>query len=150
MRSKKPIYKKPFEPIDNFEESTWMGNDTPFYENEFTAVFRDRYPCVKGHTLFIPKQDTPEAIGESYKLAYYCGREWIREGKMAGFNVGMNIGNCAGQTIMWPHIHFIPRHEGDADKKGGMRYAHPGADHFEYYTEENKYEKSKEKKEDQS
>jgi diadenosine tetraphosphate (Ap4A) HIT family hydrolase len=45
----------------------------------------------------------------------------------------MNIGLCAGQTIMWPHIHFIPRHEGDADKPGGLRYAHPGADHKEYY-----------------
>jgi diadenosine tetraphosphate (Ap4A) HIT family hydrolase len=52
---------------------------------------------------------------------------------MAGYNVGMNIGNCAGQTIYWPHIHLIPRHEGDADKKGGMRYAHPGADHREMY-----------------
>ena len=68
---------------------------------------------------------------------FYNGRgtaeQWIKEGKMKGFNVGMNISECAGQTIMWPHIHFIPRHEGDAPKKGGMRYAHPGADHKEHY-----------------
>ena len=133
MPSKKPIYKKPFEPIDSYDESTWLGNDTPIFENEFTGVFKDRYPCVPGHTLFIPKHDTPEAIGESYRLAYYCGKQWIKEGKMKGFNVGMNISECAGQTIMWPHIHFIPRHEGDAPKKGGMRYAHPGADHKEHY-----------------
>ena len=69
MQSEKPIYKKPFEPIDNFEESTWMGNDTPFFENEFTAVFNDRYPCVDGHTLFIPKKNTSEYIGQSYGLA---------------------------------------------------------------------------------
>tara|TARA_R110000796_G_scaffold239854_1_gene360663 strand:- start:18 stop:419 length:402 start_codon:yes stop_codon:yes gene_type:complete len=133
MPSKKPIYKKPFELIDHFGETPWMGNDTPFFENEDTAVFKDKYPCVKGHTLFIPKHNTPEAIGESYKLAYYCGDQWIKEGKMKGFNVGMNIGECAGQTVMWPHIHFIPRHDGDAKHFGGIRYAHPGADHREHY-----------------
>ena len=99
MPSKKPIFKKPFEQIEKYEEATWLGNDTPIFENEFTGVFKDKYPCVPGHTLFIPKQDTPEAVGESYKLAYYCGREWVKEGKMEGFNVGMNIGECAGQTI---------------------------------------------------
>ena len=133
MPSKKPIYKKPYEPIDHFGETPWMGNDTPIFENEYTAVFKDKYPCVKGHTLFIPKHNTSEAIGESYKLAYYCGDQWIKEGKMKGFNVGMNIGHCAGQTVMWPHIHFIPRRKGDAKHLGGIRYAHPGADHREHY-----------------
>ena len=133
MPSPKPTFKKPYEKIDRYEESTWLGNDTPIFENEHTAVFKDLYPCVSGHTLFIPKQDTPEAVGESYKLAYYCGREWVKEGKMAGFNVGMNIGECAGQTIMWPHIHFIPRKEKDAEHPGGMRYSHPGADHRKHY-----------------
>ena len=127
------MFKKPFEPIHNYEESTWMGNDTPFMETQFTGVFNDKYPCVEGHTLFIPKKNTPEFIGKSYELAYQYGEEQIKEGKMKGFNMGMNIGLCAGQTIMWPHIHFIPRHEGDAEHHGGMRWAHPGADHRERY-----------------
>ena len=133
MPSKKPIYKKPYEKVDHYEESVWLSNDTPIFETEFTAVFRDRYPCVEGHTLFIPKKDTPEYIGKSYELAYQTAQDWVAEGIMDGYNVGMNIGNCAGQTIYWPHIHLIPRHEGDADKKGGMRYAHPGANHKEHY-----------------
>ena len=141
MPSKKPIYKKPYEKVDHYEQSVWLSNDTPIFETEFTAVFRDRYPCVEGHTLFIPKKDTPEYVGKSYELAYQTAQDWVAEGIMAGYNVGMNIGNCAGQTIYWPHIHLIPRHEGDADKKGGMRYAHPGADHYEYYSEEDTYEK---------
>ena len=141
MPSRKPIYKKPYEKVDHYEESVWLSNDTPIFETEFTAVFKDRYPCVEGHTLFIPKKDTPEYIGKSYELAYQTAQDWVAEGIMAGYNVGMNIGNCAGQTIYWPHIHLIPRHEGDADKKGGMRYAHPGADHYEYYSEEDTYEK---------
>jgi len=133
MPSKKPFYKKPYEKVDHYEESVWLSNDTPIFETEFTAVFRDRYPCVEGHTLFIPKMDTPEYIGRSYELAYQTAQDWVSEGMMDGYNVGMNIGNCAGQTIYWPHIHLIPRHEGDADKKGGMRYAHPGANHKEHY-----------------
>ena len=149
MPSRKPIYKKPYEKVDHYEESVWLSNDTPIFETEFTAVFRDRYPCVEGHTLFIPKKDTPEYVGKSYELAYQTAQDWVAEGIMAGYNVGMNIGNCAGQTIYWPHIHLIPRHEGDADKKGGMRYAHPGADHYEHYSKEDTYEKNKKEKESQ-
>ena len=133
MTSEKPIYKKVFETIDNFEESTWVGNDTPFMETEYTGVFRDRYPCVPGHTLFIPKKDTPEYVGKSYGMAYEYGKEKIKSGEIAGFNVGMNMGICAGQTIMWPHIHFIPRHENDSKQIGGMRHAHPEADHRKHY-----------------
>ena len=133
MQSQKPIFKKPFEHINTYEESTWLGNDKPFYETEFTGVFNDKYPCVTGHTLFIPKKNSPEYIGKTYGLAYEFGQRWVAEGKMSGYNVGMNIGRCAGQTVFWPQIHFIPRHEGDADPRGGMRYAHPGADHTEQY-----------------
>lgn len=130
---KKIVYKKPFETIERYEECTWLGNDKPFFENENTAVFWDRYPVTRGHLLFIPKNKTPEYVGEAYQLAYYCGNEWIKEGKMDGFNVGMNIGECAGQTIMWPHIHLIPRRNGDSKEIGGMRHAHPGGDHYKYY-----------------
>ena len=66
-------------------------------------------------------------------MAYDYGNKKIKAGAMEGFNIGMNIGICAGQTIMWPHIHFIPRQKGDADPIGGMRHAHPGADHTEFY-----------------
>ena len=133
MQSQKPIYKKPFEQINSYEESTWLGNDTPFYETEYTGVFNDKYPCIEGHKLFIPKKNTPEFVGKSYGLAYEFGERWVKEGKIDGFNVGMNMGQCAGQTIMWPHIHFIPRHENDSKEIGGMRHAHPSADHKRYY-----------------
>ena len=135
MQSKKPIYKKPFEIIDRYEEATWLGNDTPIFENEFVGVFRDKYPCVKGHLLFVPKKNDVEHVGEAYKLAFYCGEQWIKEGKMDGFNIGQNIGKAAGQTIMWPHVHLIPRHKGDTKKgqSNGIRLSHPNGDHKEYY-----------------
>ena len=133
MQSKEPIYKKPYENVDFVDESVWFSNDAPVMETDFTYVFDDRYPCVKGHRLFIPKENNAHFIGRSYGLAYDYGNELIKKGKIEGFNVGMNIGVCAGQTIMWPHIHFIPRRTGDAKSKGGMRHAHPEGDHSHYY-----------------
>ena len=135
MQSKKPIYKKPWEKINSYEESTWMGNDTPIFENENCGVFRDKYPVVKGHLLFIPKKNDPKTISQAYELAYYCGERWIEEGKMDGFNVGQNIGVAAGQSIFWPHIHFIPRHKNDykGDSHNGIRLSMPSGDHTNYY-----------------
>ena len=133
MQSKKPIYKKPFEKVNSVDESVWFSNDTPILETDFTFVFDDKYPCVEGHKLFIPKENNAHFLGRSYGLAYDYGNEEIKKGNIKGFNIGMNIGMCAGQTIMWPHIHFIPRKDKDAKHIGGMRHAHPGGDHKRYY-----------------
>ena len=133
MQSKKPIYKKPFEKVNSVDESVWFSNDTPILETDFTFVFDDKYPCVEGHKLFIPKENNAHFIGRSYGLAYDYGNEESKRGNVQGFNVGRYIGVCAGQTIMWPHIHFIPRKDKDARPIGGMRHAHPGADHKRYY-----------------
>jgi diadenosine tetraphosphate (Ap4A) HIT family hydrolase len=133
MRSRKFTYKKEYEPVDSVDESVWMGNDTPIMESDFTYVFNDRFPCVPGHTLFIPKENNSHFVGRSYGMAYDYGNEQIKTGEIDGFNIGMNMGVPAGQTIMWPHIHFIPRHKGDAEKIGGIRHAHPGADHRKHY-----------------
>ena len=127
----KPTYKKPREQINSFEESTWHANATPFYETEQVAVFKDLYPCTEGHLLFIPKQNEPDYIAEAYKLAYRCGEQWMEEEKIDGFNVGQNRGKCAGQTIMWPHVHFIPRKDGDiknGQKGNGIRLSFPNGD----------------------
>ena len=133
MPSPKSIYRKPYEAVDGVDESVWFSNDSPVMESDFTFVFNDKYPCVEGHKLFIPKENNSHFVGRSLGMAYDYGNEQIKKSKIKGFNVGMNIGVCAGQTIMWPHIHFIPRHEGDSEHHGGMRYAHPSADHNHYY-----------------
>ena len=56
MQSEKPIYKKPWEKINHYKESTWVGNDKPMFENKYCGVFQDKYPVVKGHLLFVPKK----------------------------------------------------------------------------------------------
>jgi diadenosine tetraphosphate (Ap4A) HIT family hydrolase len=65
----------------------------------------------------------------------YCGEEWVKNKMMDGFNIGQNIGAAAGQTVMWPHIHLIPRKTGDCDntKHNGIRLSFPNGDHKEYY-----------------
>ena len=69
MQSKKPTFKKPFETIDRYEESTWVGNDKPIFENDYCAVSNDMYPVVEGHLLIIAKKNDPDTVAESYKLA---------------------------------------------------------------------------------
>ena len=118
---KKSTHKKPGETINYYEECTWLGNSKPIYENKYCAVFRDKYPVTNGHLLFVPKKNNVEHVSEAYKLGFYCGEQWIKEGKMDGFNIGQNIGKAAGQSIMWPHVHLIPRHNGDCDKKTNNR-----------------------------
>ena len=90
--------------------------------------------CQRTFTFHSKKKNDPHTISEAYKIGYYCGEQWVKEGRMDGFNIGQNIGAAAGQTIFWPHIHFIPRKNGDSDgKHNGIRLSHPNGDHKEYY-----------------
>ena len=67
-------------------------------ENELAYAIYDKYPVGKGHMLFIPKH-SPDS-----------------------YNVGINCGEHAGQTIMHVHVHLIPRYIGDMkDPTGGVR-----------------------------
>jgi len=135
MPSKKPTFKKPREVVKYYEECIWVSNDAPMFQNKKVSVFYDKYPVIKGHLLFVPKKNDLEHVSEAYKLGFYCGEQWIKEGKMDGFNIGQNIGKAAGQSIMWPHVHFIPRHKNDCPPgvHNGIRLSHPNGDHKEYY-----------------
>jgi ATP adenylyltransferase len=91
---------------------------------------RDRYPVVDGHSLIIPFRHTPDFFtmttderSDAFELA-----ERLRENmknddpSILGFNLGMNCGPAAGQTVMHAHIHLIPRRAGDVvDPRGGVR-----------------------------
>lgn len=125
--------KKIREPISCYEESTWLSNGSPIWENDILAVWADKFPCTPGHTLFIPKKDDVKHIQITYGCAYDWAKQQVEAGEWDGFNIGQNIGLAAGQTILWPHIHVIPRHTGDSEDKGGIRRAHPNADHRAYY-----------------
>lgn len=94
-------------------------------------VFRDGFPVNIGHLLFVPLTDRPEDIAKCFDAAYREGQALVDEGVIDGFNVGMNCGTVAGQTVNWPHIHMIPRIEGDMeDPTGGVRHVIPARGNY--------------------
>lgn len=91
------------------------------------SVFRDRYPVTEGHLLFVPKWNTSMIISQAFNQAWLYGRKMVIDGKCDSYNIGMNCGEQAGQTVMYPHIHLIPRQHGDCvDPVGGVRGVIPG------------------------
>lgn len=94
-------------------------------------IFADRYPVTPGHRLFVPKNNSQDHIIECFRQAYKYGDELVKTGACEGFNVGMNIGKSAGQTVMYPHVHCIPRRSGDChDPVGGVRGVIPGQSNY--------------------
>lgn len=94
--------------------------------NEHVAVFRDRYPVTLGHLLFVPKSNTDQGITTALGIALTHGQHLVSTEGCDGFNVGLNMGLAAGQTVMYPHVHLIPRRTGDmADPRGGVRHVIP-------------------------
>ena len=86
------------------------------------AVFQDRYPVTRGHLLFVPRFNTAGVIQDCFESAMAEGNRMVAAGECDAFNVGMNSGAAAGQTVMYPHVHLIPRRTGDCtDPVGGVR-----------------------------
>lgn len=85
-------------------------------------VFADRYPVTIGHRLFVPKNNTIDNIIECFREAIEYGQNLVQNGGCDAYNIGMNIGSAAGQTVMYPHVHLIPRRVGDSpNPTGGVR-----------------------------
>lgn len=115
---------------DLLEDSTapW---DQVLSEDYHVKVFEDRYPVNPGHLLFVPKYNTLGVLRDAFEDAVRYGKTMVESGKWDGFNIGMNYGESAGQTIGWPHIHLIPRHHGDvADPVVGIRNVIPGRGNY--------------------
>lgn len=104
-------------------------------EDFHVAIYRDKYPVTYGHVLFVPKYDTPEVVKDALYDAYKYGLALVKSGQADGFNIGMNVGEVAGQTVMYPHVHLIPRYEGDVkDPTGGVRNIIPGKGNYKAQT----------------
>ena len=114
-------------PFCQIEESQiLLKNDLCF------AIF-DKYPVNRGHILIIPFRHVPTYFDASWeeKVAILelieRAKEFLdREFKPDGYNIGVNVGKAAGQTIMHLHVHVIPRYRGDTeDPTGGVRNVIP-------------------------
>jgi diadenosine tetraphosphate (Ap4A) HIT family hydrolase len=96
-----------------------------------TRVYFDKYPCTPGHRLYVPITDHPNHIARAMEDALADGIHMVAQGECDAFNIGYNGGEAAGQTVMYPHVHLIPRHKGDvADPVGGVRNTIPGKGNY--------------------
>ena len=103
-------------------------------ETEMSFAIYDGFPVNEGHALIIPKRHTANYFDLSLEEQKDC-IELLNRVKAivqekynpAGFNVGININEAAGQTVPHVHIHLIPRYEGDVEEpRGGVRGVVPG------------------------
>lgn len=123
-----------------------MRNDCPFCriieddsgnrivkQNGFALTIYDGYPVNNGHTLIIPKRHigsffdiTNEERNALLSLLDMSKEILDKEFKPDSYNIGINDGIAAGQTVPHLHIHLIPRFEGDIDDpRGGVRWIIP-------------------------
>jgi diadenosine tetraphosphate (Ap4A) HIT family hydrolase len=100
-------------------------------QNATSIAFSDAFPVAEGHTLVIPRQHITSIFDLSdfdqaqlWQLAAQVRTLLSRQRSPAGFNIGINDGEAAGQTV--PHAHIIPGYRGDVpDPRGGVRWIIP-------------------------
>ena len=99
-------------------------------EHGAVVAIKDGYPVTEGHTLVIPKRHVAEyfELSEAERrdadsLLKFLQRKMTRKDPaITGYNIGVNCGESAGQTIFHLHYHLIPRREGDTENpRGGVR-----------------------------
>ncbi len=103
------------------------------FRNETAIVVRDAFPVTPGHTLVIPRRHVESFFDTSaqeraamFELLDAAKQQLQTEFVPAGFNIGINDGAAAGQTIGHLHMHLIPRYAGDRpDPRGGVRWIIP-------------------------
>lgn len=102
--------------------------------NELVYAIKDGYPVTASHSLVIPKRHVTDYFGltdaehlAAIQLLKDLKQSILQEDStVEGFNVGMNAGVVAGQTIFHCHIHLIPRRKGDVENpRGGVRHTIP-------------------------
>jgi ATP adenylyltransferase len=103
--------------------------------NALASAIRDNFPVTGLHTLVIPKRHTatffdlfePERRAINQLLDRLRVEMMKKDHSVSGFNIGMNSGDSAGQTVGNAHVHLIPRRPGDVqDPRGGVRCVIPG------------------------
>lgn len=106
--------------------------------NELAYSARDTYAVSPGHTIVIPKRHvasffdlTADEVAACMDLIHQEKKIIDAEFKPDGYNIGVNVGPAAGQSIHHVHIHIIPRYQGDVENpQGGVRHVIPKKAHY--------------------
>lgn len=106
------------------------GSGRVLLENELALVIADAYPVTPGHSLVIPRRHMADGLA-LHQAEWNAVVELLKQRReqlsaqdatISGWNVGLNSGEAAGQTVIHAHWHLIPRRRGDcAQPKGGVR-----------------------------
>lgn len=108
--------------------------------NELAYAIRDGFPVTPFHSLVIPKNHKIDYFSLSKDELLACDqllrslKDEIQtsDSEVTGFNIGLNAGESAGQTVFHCHFHLIPRRNGDVhEPKGGVRHVMPGKGHYD-------------------
>jgi len=108
-------------------------------EEELAYAIRDEFPVTRLHTLVIPKRHVEDYFSLNGEELLGCDAllkrtraELMEEDEtISGFNIGLNAGKDAGQTIFHCHFHLIPRRKNDvSDPRGGVRHLIPGKGNY--------------------
>lgn len=107
--------------------------DRIFHETDLVVGLWDAYPVNPGHALLVPRRhvagwfEASEDERKELMEGVQAARAAILEDhEPQGFNLGINMGEAAGQTVFHLHVHLIPRYPGDvADPRGGIRCVIP-------------------------
>lgn len=119
--------------FDEIPESEHVGGSNAFF------VIRDRFPVSEGHSLIISRRSdavtyfdlSSDEQQELLQLIKEVKTELESKLSPDGYNIGMNCGAAAGQTVMQFHCHIIPRFNGDMDDpRGGVRLCIPSKGNY--------------------
>ena len=115
--------------LNSYKDAPW-ADENIVHESANVIVYKDGYPVTEGHLLFVPKiVEQRRDITRCFEIAYDWGVQGVLDYKWTSFNIGINNGVEAGQSVMWPHVHLIPRRKGDVKDskrvKGGVRHVIP-------------------------
>jgi len=119
---------------DNCPFCSISGSDRVIMESELSLAFFDGYPVSEGHTLVVPRRHvssyfelSPEEKDDIWKMVDKLKVLLQERFHPDGFNIGVNVGEAAGQSVFHVHVHLIPRYKGDVENpKGGVRGVIPG------------------------
>ena len=108
------------------------------FETDYFFAIYDRFPVSPGHLLIISKTlqldyfSLDEIEKTDLNIAIKCGKEEVeKQHSPSGYNIGMNCGEDAGQTVMHFHCHIIPRYKGDMENpRGGIRHCVEGKGYY--------------------
>lgn len=115
-----------------------IPSDQKLFEGKHHFLIYDRFPVSPGHVLIISKEEKPDYFSlngnerkELLDLIEKAKEIIEKRHTPMGFNIGMNCGEVAGQTVMHFHCHVIPRYSGDMENpRGGIRHCVEGKGYY--------------------